>query len=311
MRVPGLRSRIFGRSFMLIEGSRNIVMTCAFERSVSKRSAFDERRLVGDTPAAVAFRLRQLDHVRVVFDAHRAGAALGRGDHGAAVTGAEIHHEVLRRDLGHVEHLLDEHLRRRHPDDVLAGLANLRLERLCGLRRLRERGRAANDTSNDNTIDRVRNVRSLRFSADDQCGNTRLVVGVGRSAMRYKWLSVRMKSDPPETAIDASIAPSSVLVADPAKLLARRDRRRAAMLPEKIDAAVGEDRRRRVGAAEPHLPVHGAGLGIEARRDAAVADDVELVADEQRRRRQRRAARAASTRRASWSRRRSRRRGRR
>src|SRR5918993_6071854 len=39
MRVPGLRSRIFGRSFMLIDGSRNMVITSAFEKSVSKRSA--------------------------------------------------------------------------------------------------------------------------------------------------------------------------------------------------------------------------------------------------------------------------------
>ena len=64
-------------------------------------------------------------------------AALGRGDHGAAVTRSEIHHEVLRRDLGHVEHLVDERLRRRHPDDVLASLADLGLEWFC-LRGLRE-----------------------------------------------------------------------------------------------------------------------------------------------------------------------------
>src|ERR671912_1656130 len=34
MRVPGFMSSSFGRSFMLIEGSRNIVMTSAFEKSV-------------------------------------------------------------------------------------------------------------------------------------------------------------------------------------------------------------------------------------------------------------------------------------
>ena len=53
-RVPGLRSRIFGRSFMLMEGSRNIVMTSAFEKSVSNRSAFTNvaRSL---TPASAAF----------------------------------------------------------------------------------------------------------------------------------------------------------------------------------------------------------------------------------------------------------------
>src|SRR6185436_5984476 len=53
MRVPGLRSRIFGRSFMLIEGSRNIVITSAFDRSVSKRSALMNVAR-SDTPAAFA-----------------------------------------------------------------------------------------------------------------------------------------------------------------------------------------------------------------------------------------------------------------
>jgi len=54
IRVPGLRSSSFGRSFMLIDGSRNIVMTCAFEKSVSNRSAFwNVARAV--TPAAAAF----------------------------------------------------------------------------------------------------------------------------------------------------------------------------------------------------------------------------------------------------------------
>ena len=65
-------------------------------------------------------------------------AALGGGDHRAAVAGAEVDDVVLRRDLGHVEHLVDERLRRRHPDDVLAGLTDLGFEwfcrRLCALR---------------------------------------------------------------------------------------------------------------------------------------------------------------------------------
>jgi hypothetical protein len=79
--------------------------------------------------------LRELDHVRVVFDAHRARAALRRGDDGAAVARAEVHVEVLRRELRHVEHLVHQRLRRRHPDDVLAFLSDGRLKgglRLCG-----------------------------------------------------------------------------------------------------------------------------------------------------------------------------------
>ena len=55
MRVPGFRSRIFGRSFRLIDGSRNIVITFAFDRSVSNRSAFTNvARSV--TPASFALR---------------------------------------------------------------------------------------------------------------------------------------------------------------------------------------------------------------------------------------------------------------
>ena len=54
MRVPGFMSRIFGRSFMLIDGSRNSVTTLASEKSVSNRSACAElARAV--TPASAAF----------------------------------------------------------------------------------------------------------------------------------------------------------------------------------------------------------------------------------------------------------------
>jgi hypothetical protein len=72
--------------------------------------------------------LRQLDHIRLVFDAERLGAALRRRDHRAAVARAQIHHVVVGRDLGRIQHLVDQRLRRRHPDDVLAFLADLRLE---------------------------------------------------------------------------------------------------------------------------------------------------------------------------------------
>ncbi len=75
--------------------------------------------------------LRQLDHVRVVFDANGRGAALGGRDDRAAVARSEIHQELAGLDLGEVQHLVDERLRRRHPDDVLAGLADGRLEGRC------------------------------------------------------------------------------------------------------------------------------------------------------------------------------------
>src|SRR5579859_4154246 len=55
-RVPGLSARSFGRSFRLMSGSRNMVMTVALERSVSKRSAFMNAAL-SPTPACMALRL--------------------------------------------------------------------------------------------------------------------------------------------------------------------------------------------------------------------------------------------------------------
>ena len=55
IRVPGFMSRIFGRSCMLIDGSRNIVITVAFEKSVSKRSALANVALPV-TPWAAALR---------------------------------------------------------------------------------------------------------------------------------------------------------------------------------------------------------------------------------------------------------------
>ena len=58
-------------------------------------------------------------------NAERVHAALGGGDDGAAVAGAEIVVDVTGRQLGDVEHLFDQGLRRRHPDDVLAGLPDL------------------------------------------------------------------------------------------------------------------------------------------------------------------------------------------
>jgi hypothetical protein len=53
-RVPGFMSSIFGRSCMLIDGSRNIVITVASEKSVWNRSAFAKVALL-PTPSDAAF----------------------------------------------------------------------------------------------------------------------------------------------------------------------------------------------------------------------------------------------------------------
>ena len=154
MRVPGFMSRIFGRSFRLIEGSRNIVIHARLREVGLEEIGLHERRLVGDA-RRLGVALGQRHHVGVILDPHRAGAALGGRDDGTAVARAQVDHEVLGCDLGHVEHLVDQRLRRRHPDDVLAGLTDLRLERL--LPRLRPGWRHQRVTTSAGTM--VRTVR--------------------------------------------------------------------------------------------------------------------------------------------------------
>ena len=90
--------------------------TCRLRRSV---------RVPQRLPRRVASRQR--DQLGVVLDAQRARAALGGGDDVAPVARAEVHDEVLRRHRRHVEHLLDQRRRGRHPDHVLAGLSDIGL----------------------------------------------------------------------------------------------------------------------------------------------------------------------------------------
>ena len=85
--------------------------------------------------------LRKLNHLGIVFDAERLGSVLRSGDDRAAIAGAEIDHVVFRRHLGHLQHFVDQCLRRRYPDDVFTGLAYLGLIILVAAR-LRERPRA-------------------------------------------------------------------------------------------------------------------------------------------------------------------------
>src|SRR3954470_7738609 len=73
--------------------------------------------------------VRILGHVGVVFDAGRLGAELlRRHDGDLAVARAEVEVDVVRPGLRHGEHALDDLVGRWHPDHVLAGLADLRLE---------------------------------------------------------------------------------------------------------------------------------------------------------------------------------------
>ena len=124
MRVPGLRSRIFGRSRRLMSGSRNIVITVACEKSLSNEVGLGERRAGRHAGRRPAFRCDSATMSGLYSMPCARGAALGGRDHRPAVAGSEIDHVILRRDLRHVEHLVDERLRRRHPDDVLARLSD-------------------------------------------------------------------------------------------------------------------------------------------------------------------------------------------
>jgi hypothetical protein len=75
----------------------------------------------------VGIALRELHHVGVVLDAVGGGAALGGGDHCPSVARAQVDHMVAGADLGHIQHLVHQRLRRRQPDDILTLLAELRL----------------------------------------------------------------------------------------------------------------------------------------------------------------------------------------
>src|SRR5262245_5445616 len=116
MRVPGLRSRIFGRSFVLILGSRNMVMTCAWEKSVSNRSALTKLAL-SLTPSLAALRFDS-STISGLYSMPRFGAALRGGDYRAPVAGAKIDHVIFGCHFRHVEHLVDQRLGCRHPHHI-------------------------------------------------------------------------------------------------------------------------------------------------------------------------------------------------
>ena len=177
MRVPGLRSRIFGRSFRLMSGQQEHRDYGGLRKIGLEEVGLHERRLVGDALLR-GVALRQRDHVRVVLDAEGARAALGGGDDGAPVAGAEVHHEVRRRDLGEVEHLVHQRLRRGHPDHVLAGLADLRLVVAACRLVLRERnGSGEGQDQRQVKYDAKKAMRSCGFS---ERNGTKVGSGIGR-----------------------------------------------------------------------------------------------------------------------------------
>ena len=116
--------------------------------------ALDERSLCRERRLAAAFRFDSSTMSGLYSTPSAVRAALGRRDDVAPVAGAEVHDVVLRRHLRHIEHLLDQLRRRRHPDDVLAFLADRRLER-CGLLRRCHRGEGSREHERQGDTTRV------------------------------------------------------------------------------------------------------------------------------------------------------------
>ena len=101
------------------------MITEALEKSLSNKSSLANVAR-SPTPRFGGVLFRQLDHLRVVFDAVGAGAALGRHNYRAAIARAEIDDVIARRDVAQVEHLFDQLIRRRHPDHIFSRLADAR-----------------------------------------------------------------------------------------------------------------------------------------------------------------------------------------
>ena len=116
-----------------------MAITVAFEMSASYMSPCTKAALSA-TPFSRAACCRDLDQLRVELHAKGARAAVRGGDDVAAVAGPQVDDVVVLRHLRQIEHRLDELRRRRHPDHVLAGLADARLVGAGRRRRCRGRG---------------------------------------------------------------------------------------------------------------------------------------------------------------------------
>src|SRR5882762_9499450 len=120
-RVPGRMARICGRNLMLREGRRYMVSTVAWVKSVVKISPCTICALP-PTPAACALRWASAA-MSGLYSTPRE-----RAPNFFAIAAAQIDHVVLGLGLRHVEHALDDLVRRRHPHHVLALLAYVGFE---------------------------------------------------------------------------------------------------------------------------------------------------------------------------------------
>src|SRR5581483_1589172 len=88
-------------------------------------------------------------------------APLGCRNHGSAVSGTKVNNVIFGRDLGEIEHLIDQRLRSRNPHDIFSLLPDMRL--IFFLRRLRVRCCDKNETQKEQPI--AQSVPSHRHSS--------------------------------------------------------------------------------------------------------------------------------------------------
>ena len=124
MRAPRFQAEHLGLQLHHVVGQEEQGQHGGLREIRLEHVALDERRFVADA----FFAAVRLDNSTIAglnskptARAPRLAAAMML----PPVAGAEIDDVVLRRDARHVQHPLDQRLRRRHPHDVLAGLADL------------------------------------------------------------------------------------------------------------------------------------------------------------------------------------------
>ena len=101
-------------------------------RQVGGKQVFlDETHLVGNA-GLLRILVGEFQQVGIEIDTESTGAVLGgRGDDEAAVTGTEVDQEILGADFRHLQHGIDDNLRRRHIHHVATAFLRGRRQRQC------------------------------------------------------------------------------------------------------------------------------------------------------------------------------------
>ncbi len=173
MRVPGFRSRSLGRSSRFTRGSRYIVIDARLRKIGLEQIALIELHLVGHFRFA-RILVRFGDARGIEVDAEAARAVLPRrGDDDAPVSRAQVDEIILRPDLCHFEHAIDDVLRRRHVRNRCVGGHGGR-GRECRCDQDRAAPGARLDSTKEGNTERIsfRACENIRFSvrSSARCG---------------------------------------------------------------------------------------------------------------------------------------------